>query len=67
MAEHLGMERLAAAMAAWLRYRNGEEGDRAEFLSRHQDLRDLLEPLLDRREDDRPSQAARTSSSDEVE
>ena len=41
------MARLEQAMEAWLRFRAGEEGDsEQEFLSRHEELRDLLEPLL---------------------
>ncbi|MBL9077306.1 MAG: hypothetical protein JNL08_07380 [Planctomycetes bacterium] len=37
--------RLDRAMTAFLRHRR-EGGSRAEFLARHEDLRDLLEPML---------------------
>ena len=55
MPEHDQMARLEQAMEAWLRFRAGEEaGSEDEFLARHEDLRDLLEPLL--REDDHPQE-----------
>src|SRR5688500_15472788 len=38
--------RLADAVAAFLEYEAGGDG-RGQFLSRHEDLRDLLEPMLE--------------------
>ena len=47
------MQRLERAMELWIRYQAGEEpGSEAEFLARHEDLSDLLEPLLCEVEDD---------------
>ncbi|MEZ6037073.1 MAG: protein kinase [Planctomycetota bacterium] len=42
------LDRLTAAMEAFLRWCDRTEGsDREAFLARHDDLRDLLEPMLD--------------------
>ncbi|HEX5050443.1 MAG TPA: serine/threonine-protein kinase [Planctomycetota bacterium] len=41
------LDRLGAAMEALLRFRDHSDGDdRERFLARHEDLRDLLEPML---------------------
>ncbi len=42
------LARLGDAMDAFLRFQaSGERADRAQFLAQHDDLRDLLEPMLD--------------------
>lgn len=45
------LQRLAAAMEAFLQFRAQGDGDRASFLARHAALRDLLEPMLDDADD----------------
>ena len=39
-------ERLTAAMDIWLRHRHTPDCSDIELLDRHQDLQDLLEPLI---------------------
>jgi Protein kinase domain len=59
MSEDAGMDRLAAAMDAWLAFRGSGDGDVERFLGQHEPLRDLLEPLL-RGESDEPAAAPGT-------
>jgi len=58
--EGRGVARLAEAMTAFLAAGDLTDADaRADFLARHEPLRDLLEPLLDEEPDDEPDGDAR--------
>ena len=46
MAEHVPAQRLIQALQLWEAHRQTPVGSDAEFLARHDDLRDLLEPLV---------------------
>ncbi len=64
--EHEGMDRLEAALDAWLEFRDSGRSE-AELLAAYPELRDLLEPMLEGGDTDSDPGPGSTPTSEPVE